>query len=381
MSNRKLLPAMFLLVVCLVSGCGSRKMSESGGVAPAARTVAVTKVVSKPLDITLHLPAELKPYEMVATYAKIPGFVDWIGVDRGSHVKSGQVLIRLSAPELLSQRAEAESKVQSAESQLASAQAKLAADQSTFERLQSAAQTPGVVAGNDLTIANKAAQADQAQVRALQANADAAKQAFRAVLETEQYLQIHAPFDGVVIERDVHPGALVGPNQQTPMLRIQTLSPLRLVVPVPEAYSAGVKEHSRINFSVPSFPAEVFTATVTRISHAVDEKTRTMAVELDVPNPSGRLSAGTFAEVQWPVQRPKVSLLVPTSAIASNLERTFVVRVREGTTEWVDVKSGATSGNLTEVFGNLRPDELVVVRGTDELQPGTAVETQPAKGN
>lgn len=370
-----------LIFLPLLFGCGSDKTSASTDKTPAARTIQVTKVMSKPLDTTLRLPAELQPYEMVATYSKVSGFVDWIGVDRGSHVKTGQVLVRLSAPELVSQRAEAESKLQSAESQLASAQAKLSADQSTFEKLQSAAKTPGVVAGNDLIASQKAMQADDAQVRALQANAEAAKQALSAVRETEQYLRITAPFNGVVIERNVHPGALVGPNQQTPMLRIQTLSPLRLVVPVPETFSAGVQERSKITFSVPTFPAETFSGTVARISHAVDEKTRTMAVELDIPNPSGRLSPGTFAEVQWPVRRPRASLLVPTSAIANNLERTFVVRVRDGKAEWVDVKTGASSGNLTEVFGDLHPDELVAVRGTDELQPGTAVDAQPAKAN
>src|SRR5207248_11734670 len=152
-----------------------------------------------------------------------------IAVDRGSRAKRGQEIARLVAPELASQRAEAQSKVESAQSQLAGAQAKLAADQSTFEKLQNAARTPGVVAGNDVLLAQKAVEADEAQNRALQQNVEAAKQALRSLAETEHYLRILAPSDGVITERNVHTGALVGPNQTTPMLRIETLHRLRLV--------------------------------------------------------------------------------------------------------------------------------------------------------
>ena len=271
-----------LLVAC----SSSHSSTASAASSPSAQTVEVTKVIAKPLDLTVRLPGELQPYESVALFAKVPGFVERISVDRGSRVRSGQEITVVSAPELASQRAEAESKAQSAQSKLAGAQAKLAADQSTYDKLQSASRTPGVVAGNDLLLAQKAVEADQAQLKALQDNAQAAQQALRAVAETEQYLRIRAPFNGVITERNVHPGALVGPAQSTPMLRIETLDHLRLVVPVPETYVAAVPERSRVKFSVPDHPNETFTGTVARVSHAVDVKTRTMAVELDVSNPS-----------------------------------------------------------------------------------------------
>ncbi|HET9741651.1 MAG TPA: efflux RND transporter periplasmic adaptor subunit, partial [Terriglobales bacterium] len=323
--------AISFLAVCfcaLLVGCSSSQSSTaSAASSPSVQTVEVTKVIAKPLDLTVRLPGELQPYESVALFAKVPGFVERISVDRGSRVRSGQEITVISAPELASHRAEAESKAQSAQSQLAGAQAKLAADQSTSDKLQSASLTPGVVAGNDLLLAQKAVEADQAQLKALQENAQAAQQALRAVAETEQYLRIRAPFNGVITERNVHPGALVGPSQSTPMLRIETLDHLRLIVPVPEAYVSAVPERSPVKFSVPDHPNETFTGTVARVSHAVDVKTRTMAVELDVSNPSGQLTPGTFAQVTWPVHRKSPSLLVPTSAIATNLERTFVIRI------------------------------------------------------
>jgi multidrug efflux pump subunit AcrA (membrane-fusion protein) len=110
-------------------------------------------------------------------------------------------------------------------------------------------------------------------------------------------------------------------------------------------------------------------------------KTRTMPVELDVNDPSGRLDPGTFSEVLWPVERPNPTLFVPSSAVATTLERVFVVRLREAKADWVDVKTGATSGSLIEVFGDLREGDTVALRGTDELRPGTMVSPRPASSN
>ena len=363
--------------LAVLVACNSSQPSTASAASQSGPpTVEVTAVLAKRLDLTINLPGELRPYEAVAIYPKVVGFVQWIGVDRGSHVRAGQIIARLVAPELVSQRAEAQSKAESAQSQLAAGQAKLAGDQSTYAKLQAAAKTPGVVAGNDLLLAQKAVEADQAQVKALSDNVEAARQALRAVSETEQYLRITAPFEGVITERNIHPGALVGPNQSVPMLRVETLQHLRLIVPVPETYIAAVPEGSEVKFTVPAFPRQKFKGRIARISHAVDAKTRTMPVELDVNNPGGTLTPGSFSEVMWPVRRPGASLLVPSSAIGTNLERTFVVRVRNGKTEWVDVKPGATSGTNTEIFGDLQPGDQVAVRGTDELAPGMQVNAQ-----
>jgi membrane fusion protein, multidrug efflux system len=366
-------------VICLavLAACNSSQPSTASAASQSGPpTVEVTAVLAKRLNLTINLPGELQPYEAVAIYPKVVGFVQWIGVDRGSHVRSGQIIARLVAPELVSQRAEAQSKAESAQSQLAAGQAKLAGDESTYAKLQAAAKTPGVVAGNDLLLAQKAVEADQAQVKSLSDNVEAARQALRAVSETEQYLRITATFEGVITERNIHPGALVGPNQSVPMLRVETLQHLRLIVPVPETYIAAVPAGSEVEFTVPAFPLQKFRGKIARISHAVDAKTRTMPVELDVNNRGGKLTPGSFSEVMWPVRRPGTSLLVPTSAIGTNLERTFVVRVRNGKAEWVDVKPGTSSGTNTEVFGDLEPGDQVVVRGTDELAPGMQVNAQ-----
>jgi len=296
-------------------------------------------------------------------------------------VKAGQLMARLVAPEVAAQRAEAQSKLQAAEAQRAEAEAKLASDQSTYERLKSASATPGVVAGNDLEIAQKGTEADRARLEALRESAEAAKSALKSVTEIEGYLQVRAPFDGIVTERNVHPGSLVGPptsgsGAAMPMLRVEKTARLRLVVPVPEKYATGINVGSKVEFSVPAFPSQTFAGTIARVAHSVDVKTRTMPVELDVNNSDGRLSSGMFPEVLWPVRRTKPTLFVPTSAVARTTEATFVIRIRGGNTEWVNVQTGELDDKSIEVFGGLHEGDEVAARGTDELRAGTHVVTK-----
>ena len=188
---------------------------------------------------------------------------------------------------------------------------------------------------------------------------------------------------GIVTERNVHPGAFVGPasgpGAAVPMVRVVENDRLRLVIPVPEAYTAGMTVGTDMPFSVAAYPGQTFSGTVARIAHAVDVSTRTMAVELDVINKDGRLAPGTFCQVLWPVRRVGPSLLVPSGSVASTTGRTFVVRIRNGRTEWIDVKTGLASGPLVEVFGDLRAGDVVEARGTDEIRPGTEVRVKEAK--
>ncbi|PYT43172.1 MAG: efflux RND transporter periplasmic adaptor subunit [Acidobacteria bacterium] len=366
---------------CASCGTNSGSSTSAQGMASPTPTVAVAKVTSKKLSITTRLPGELQAYEVVAVFPKVTAYVDSISVDRGSRVKAGQLMARLVAPEVAAQRAEAQSKLQAAEAQRAEAEAKLASDQSTYERLKSASATPGVVAGNDLEIAQKSAEGDRARLQALRESAEAAKSALKSVTEIEGYLQVRAPFDGIVTERNVHPGSLVGPptsgsGAAMPMLRVEKTARLRLVVPVPEKYATGINVGSKVEFSVPAFPSQTFAGTIARVAHSVDVKTRTMPVELDVNNSDGRLSSGMFPEVLWPVRRTEPTLFVPTSAVARTTEATFVIRIRGGNTEWVNVQTGELDGKSIEVYGGLHEGDEVAVLGTDELRAGSHVVTK-----
>jgi membrane fusion protein (multidrug efflux system) len=347
---------------------------------PAPAAVEVVRVTSKAVERQVKLPGEFQPYLAVPIYAKLPGFVKRVAVDRGSTVKQGQVLVTLEAPEMQAQITEAQAKAQAIGLQKAEAEAKLAGAQNTYDRLKAASATPGVVAENDVIVAQKTAEAAQALVRSYEDSIKAAQAQVQSVRDLEQYLTLKAPFDGIITERNVHPGALVGPgNGSTPLLRLHQVSRLRLVIAVPEALVGAMVKGARVPFTVPAYPGETFYGLANLVAHDLDEKTRTMAVELDVKNPDLRLSAGMYPEVQWPVKRPQASLLVPPTSIVTTTERTFVVRVNNGVAQWVNVGRGARVGDLIEVFGALKEGDTVVRRGTDEIREGSKVNIQASK--
>jgi RND family efflux transporter MFP subunit len=297
-------------------------------------------------------------------------------------VHRGDLIIRLSAPELVAQRAQAESALHAAESQLTSAQAKLAADKGTYLHLASAAKTPGVVAENDVMVADQTASADQGQVQSAESNVAAAREALRSVTQLESYLNINAPFDGVVTTRNLHPGALVGPasgqSGTIPIVQIVDTDHLRLVVPVPEAYVGQMQVGQQVAFTVPAYPSHVFHSPIARISHDVDLNSRTMPVELDVHNTDGKLSPGSFSSVQWPVQRAAQTMFVPAAAVTNDQQRSFVERVRNGKVEWVDVVTGLTANGNIEVFGDLKSGDEVIRNATDAIRPGQQVKVAPS---
>jgi membrane fusion protein, multidrug efflux system len=352
-------------------------------IAPAAfgqTNVETVKVSARQADRQVNLPGELQAYLAVPIFSKVSGFVKQVNVDRGSQVRQGDLLLAMEAPEMQAQIVEAQSKAQALELQRTEAEAKLASARSTFERLKAASATPGAVAENDVVIAEKNVEAAQALVQSYMNSLKAAEAQVQAVRDLERYLQIKAPFAGVIVERNVHPGALVGPGANaTPLLRLHQVSRLRLIVAVPEALVGAMVKGASVPFKVPAYPGETFTAPVARISHELDAKTRSMSVELDVSNAGLRLSPGMYPEVQWPVRRPQPSLLVPPTAIVTTTERVFVIRVTNGAAEWVNVARGARIGDLVEVFGSLRDGDTIVRRGSDEIREGTRISPQAAK--
>jgi membrane fusion protein (multidrug efflux system) len=363
-----------------IFGCnGNPKAAASKPAEMDAQTVEVVSVTSQKLATVFTLPAQLVPFQTVDIYPRVTGFMDMIRVDRGSRVHKGELIIRLSAPELVSQRAQAESALRAAESQLTTVQAKLASDKGTYLHLASAAKTPGVVAENDVMVASQTVSADQGQVQSAESNVAAARNALRSVAQLESYLNIYAPFDGIVTTRNLHPGALVGPasgpSGTMPIVQIVDTGHLRLVVPVPEAYVGEMQVGQQVAFTVPAYPGQTFHAPIARISHDVELNTRTMPVEVDVHSTDGRLSPGSFSSVQWPVHRAAPTMFVPVSAVTNDQQRTFVERVRDGKAEWVDVVTGlGVSGNI-EVFGDLKPGDEVIRNATDAIRPGQQVKT------
>lgn len=348
----------------------------AAAVAVQAQNLETVKVVAQKVDRTVRLPGEFVAYQRVAIYARVASFVERVHVDRGTVVKQGQPLVTLSAPELVAQMAETEARATAVLLQLAEADAKLISARTTAEMLKNASKTEGAVSQSEVILSEQALASAQAVKTAVENSAKAARSAADAVKQLASYLEVRAPFDGVVTERFVHPGALVGPataGVSAPLVQLEQSTRLRLVVAVPEAHVAGIVKGATVTFTVPAHPGETFPATIARPAQSLDTRTRSMIVELDVPNPGGRLATGMYADVVWPVRRPVTSLLVPTTAVVTTSERTFVIRARGGKAQWVDVRRGSTVRDLVEVYGDLREGDDVVRRGNDEIRNGTSL--------
>ncbi len=359
MPSRILLPAFALLTLLATSG--------------QTQSSDLVQVVARPASQTIELPGELLPFLTVSLHAKVQSYVERVLVDRGSVVKEGELMVQLSAPEIEAQIAEAESKVQAHEADRLQAESQLAAAQSTYDRLKAASQTTGAIAGNELIQAEKLRDAARALVSSRQQAIQSASAAVKAIRDLQAYLKITAPFSGIITDRLVHPGALVGPGNDVVLLVLQQISRLRLVIPVPEENISGIVNGAVVSFHVPAWPGRVFSGKAARIAHALDQRTRTMPIELDVVNADGLLSPGMYPSVKWPVHRATASLFVPRTSVVTTTERTFIIRDRNGQAEWVDVRKGATEGDMVEVLGNLKPGDAVLRRATDEIREGTSI--------
>jgi membrane fusion protein, multidrug efflux system len=354
-----------LLSLFLIAG----SLLESG----LAQTIELIPVASKSALRTISLPGEIQPYLSVTLHSRVAGFVEKVLVDRGSVVAQGELLVELSAPEMKAQIAETQSKLQAAEADRVQAEAQRAGAQSTLERMKEAAKTPGAIAGNEVILAEKQVEAYSALVNSRQQASRAAQAAVDELKTIESYLMITAPFEGVVTDRLVHPGALVGPNTNSPLLVIQQVSKLRLIVAVPEEDVGGIVRGGSVSFRVPAYPERAFSGTVVRIARALDPKTRSMPVELDVLNKDQSLAPGMYPTINWPVHSSQQALFVPKTSVVTTTERTFVVREKNGRAEWVDVRKGPAEGDLVQVMGPLQAGDRVVKRATDEIHEGAVL--------
>ncbi len=338
-------------------------------VAQDATHVALVKVESHSAARTIPLTAELLPYLQTDIEARVPGYVEQVLVDRGSVVHRGELLVKLSAPEMRSETNASESTLRQAEADEAQAKAQAAGAASTYARLQEAAKTPGAVAGNELVLAEKEKDAADSVLQSRTAAVRSAKARMQATGEMESYLRVRAPFDGTITDRFVHPGMMVDPNGHTPMLKLQQTTHLRLAVPVPESDVGSIVKGKSVTFQVPAHPGKSYTGKIARIANALDPQSRTMMVELDVSDKT--LAPGMYPTVDWPVGSNDMALFVPGTSVVTTTERTFVITAVDGHAHWIDVRKGPAAGEQVAIRGPIAEGQLVVKRATDEIREGT----------
>jgi RND family efflux transporter MFP subunit len=205
----------------------------------------------------------------------------------------------------------------------------------------------------------------------------ASRSAIQANKALEDYLVIRSPFNGVVTARNIFKGDYVDNTGKTLLFRVEDNSSLRVDVAVPEAYNSTTLKGNEATFTVSSNPGQVFTAKLARKSDAIDPQTRSETWELTFPNASGLLKPGMFAQIVLSVSRPKEGFLVPFKAVVTTQERKFVIKVENGKMKWIDVKTGFTGKEKTEIAGELKVGDQIIAQANEELKEGITVTVQP----
>jgi membrane fusion protein, multidrug efflux system len=338
--------------------------SAGGGQKDSAMITPIVSLQKGRLSTTLYVPGELEAFYQVDLYAKVASFVKKLYVDIGSEVKEGQLLATMEAPEIQSQLATALSREKAQE-------AIYIADKASYDRVIETAKTPGTISPNDIDQADAKQKSDYAQLEALKA-------AYNEIAETLKYLEIRAPFDGVISARNTNPGAYVGPSgqgQSTPMFTLQQQKHMRLVVSVPEAYTGFLYQQDEVKFSVKALPDRKFTAKVRRLAGALDNRLRAERTEMDVYSNDKTLLPGMVAEVDLPLPSRDSTFIVPSSAVVNGTEQVFVVRVTpDHKAEWVNVRLGRSEGGRMEIYSDsLRDGDMLVQRASEETRNGMGI--------
>lgn len=362
------------LIFCVA--CAHKEHSETT-TQPEVPAVEVTTVRSMQPKLDVVLPGELKPWNKTEIYPKVKGYVNRVMSDRGMSVVKGQLLATLDAPELVASVKMAQAKVSTAEAALLERQSKQKASKRTYFRILKTSETKGAISANELEVAYAAMMADSAILTAAYENLHAAKAELEAQQQLAGYLTIRAPFDGTVVERNISPGDLVGPEKHgKPMFVLEDVSKLRLTVAVPENLSNSVDENSTVTFTTQAEPFKSYEARFARSANSLQEDNRAMIAEFDFDNHAGDLKAGMYAEVRIPVKRNKPSLFVPKTAVLNSTEGVFVLHVKDDITHWVSVQKGNSLDSLVEVFGPVKEGDKIVKTAHDELRNGKAVKVK-----
>ena len=304
------------------------------------------------------LPGSIRANQQATLYAKVPGYLKSLAVDKGDAVKAGQALAEIEVPELIADLAKSKAEVEVAEID--------------YKRVSEAQKkAPDLVMPQTV---------DDALGKLKVA---------KASLEHDQTLlgfsKIIAPFDGIVTARYVDPGAFIpaatsGSTAQTAaVVTVMDFNTVRVQVAVPEAEASLVRTGQPVKFTVEGLPGKAFEGKVSRLAYALDDATKTMLVEADLPNPNRELRPGMYAMVKVGVEKHPDALLIPVEALVMEKANAFVFVAADGKAKKTPIKIGFNDGAKVEVLDGLAADAAVILVGKMTLADGQPVNVTEAK--
>jgi len=350
-------PAVLAVIgTCVLSGC--KPSSTDADKAPPPVAVQIVQPKHGPITRSIILPGEIKAYQQATLYAKVAGYLKTITVDKGTPVKEGDLIADIEVPELIAEETRSKAEVEVADLD--------------YRRLsESQKKAPDLVTPQSV---------DNAKGKW-----DVAKANLERTETLLNFAKITAPFSGIVTKRMVDPGAFIpaattgSTPQNAALVALADFSTVRVQVAVPELESALVATGQPVKVSIEELPGRNFTGTITRFSYALDEASRTMLAEIELPNPKLELRPGMYASIKIGIERKDDALLVPTEAVVVEKAGTSVFTIADGKAKKTRVQTGFNDGTNVEILSGIKNDQQVILVGKRLLNDGQPVTVEEAR--
>lgn len=369
-----------LLVLAFVVGFLPRftkKHELTEGAAEAERAtprVAIVQAKMLTSDRALELPAVVQALEETTLYPRSAGYVRRWLVDIGDHVKEGQLLAEIDTPEIDAQLEQARADLAQAEAN--KLKAETSANLSSTEQARYEALTPaGVASRQELEQRRSQAKVDQSSIKVASATVAAMQASVRRLTQLKLFARLVAPFAGTIVSRSIERGALVNPNNTTPLYKLAAMDPIRVLVQVPQDVAPGIRTGVSAKLEVREYPGRSFEGVVARSAGALDEGTRTMTTEVRVPNPKGELMPGMYVRVALNLAQPHHLYEIPSTALYSDAQGTRVAVL--GSDDKITMRKiliERDTGRTIQVSSGLDGTERIVSLASAGLGEGQLVE-------
>lgn len=372
MHRSKLIIALLAVTVCTALAVGglprlaARDKVAQQTASLSKPTVSVTTPMRASAQQMLMLPGDIQAYQRAAIYARTSGYLKAWHADIGTHVHSGQLLAEIEAPEVDAQleQARSDAAMASANYQIAKVTADRWAD---------------LLAKN--AVSKQSAEENMSIMKARQATLAAALANVRRLEQLQSYEKVYAPFDGVITARNVDVGALIDAgNQGQPaaLFELAETDSLRIFANVPQDDAPYVVPGTKAQLSLSQFPGRTFAGSVARTSGAIDPRTRTLRVEVDLDNPDGTLLPGAFAQLSLALTHADPGLSLPANVLLFRPHGVQVAVVdARGVVSLRTITLGRDFGTRVEIRSGLEGNERVVVNPSDAISAGQAVRINP----
>lgn len=377
---------VFALLLLVLAGLIAFKLTSDGAKRDPRKsrviTVGTVVPVRQDLEVRLEYTADISPNQMVNLFSRVDGYIARIYVDKGDRVKPNQLLVEIDHTDYVHAVNRAKANLAAAKAEVFRQEANIRNAKLTLDRMKALIKDQ-FVSQQDLDTAQVNYDVASAQIETYRAQVQQMEVALQQAETNLTYSYIRAPFAGYVAERNLDQGAYVtGSTASTStmsrgILSLHDIEIVRIMVEVVEKDVPLVKIGQKAEVRAEAYPDRVFTGRVTRTVQALNKNTRTMTVEVDLPNGDQLLKGGMFARVSLEVGVHRDAIQIPTDAVTRLEDNQYVYVVRDGTARQMPVEVGGRAGNRIEITRGLTGTEQVIVSGKDLVSDGTVVEAHP----